>query len=66
MKADRRSKEYVLTALGFEVLAVVLATIAVFVPGVNHTLEDLVTITSAAGLVFAGAAGGRLEMINRG
>lgn len=66
MKADRKVKSYVLSALGFEILAVVLATVAAFLPGVNDTLISWVTITSAAGLVFAGAAAGRLEMMNRG
>lgn len=64
VKADRRTKQYAIAAIGCEVTAVVIALVNNLTRWFSHPLSDLTQILATVGLMFVGAAAESIRRLN--
>lgn len=65
MKADRRTKQYAVAALGFEVVSVVIGLVNNLTRSFNGMLMDLSQLSAGIGLAFVGAAAESIRRLNQ-
>ena len=66
MKADRRTKQYAIAAVGCEVSAVVIGLVNNLTRWFSEPLIDLSRLAAGAGLVLMGAAVESIRRLNNG
>ena len=64
MKADRRTKQYAIAAIGCEVAAVVVGLVNNLTRWFSAPLIDLSQMLAAVGLAFVGAAAESIRRLN--